>query len=91
MTQFLGDIAFMLEVFAIAAGLVQLHKANTADGAPLLRLAGAVLIVAGLIGSICTTFYWFSYQSQGAFASAHHTMMAPGGTGEPGMPMHNDH
>jgi len=47
MTQFIADIAGMLEVFAIAAALVLLHKASKEAPAKLLKAAGLVLVVGG--------------------------------------------
>ena len=71
MTQFTGDIAGMLELFAIAAGLVLLHRADKEAPAKLLKAAGWVLVAGGILVGICTTFYWFKYQSRGELDSAH--------------------
>lgn len=73
MTQFLGDIAGMLEIFAIAAGLVLLHKAGE-QSAKLLKLAGVVLIVGGIGVGLCTSWYWFKYQAAGELDHATHRM-----------------
>ena len=67
MAQFTADIAGMLEIFAIAAGLVLLHRASREAPAQLLEVAGWVLVVGGIVGGACTTRYWFRYQSRGAF------------------------
>jgi len=75
MPQFLADIAGMLEIFAIAAGLVLLHRARSEAASGLLRAAGAVLVVGGLAVGLCTTWYWFTYRARGEFATAH--MMSP--------------
>ncbi len=71
MTQFLADIAGMLEVFAIAAGLVLLHRASKEAPAKLIKTAGWVLVAGGVGVGLCTSYYWFKYQSQGEFESTH--------------------
>lgn len=48
MAQFTGDIAGMLELFAIAAGLVLLHRAGKEAPAKLLQAAGWVLVAGGM-------------------------------------------
>lgn len=88
MVLFLGDIAFMLEVMALAAGLVVLYFAQErASG--LLKAAGYILAVGGALGILCSGFYWVKYWSQGAFMSAHPMSMQGGGPmmGHGGMPM----
>ena len=70
MALFLGDIAGMLEIFAIAGGLILLHFAAK-EGAKLLRIAGWILIAGGIILGACTLFYWFTYNSQGGFDRMH--------------------
>ena len=67
MAQFTADIAGMLELFAIAAGLVLLHRAGKEAPAKLLKVAGWVLVAGGIVVGACTTFYWFKYQSRGEF------------------------
>jgi hypothetical protein len=71
MAQFLADIAGMLEVFAIATGLVLLHRASKEAPAKLLKAAGWVLVVGGVSVGLCTSYYWFKYQSQGGFETTH--------------------
>lgn len=70
MAQFLADIAGMLELFAIAAGLALLHRAAKDGSARLLKIAGWVLVVGGIAVGLCTGYYWFKYQAQGGFDSA---------------------
>lgn len=76
MPEFLGDIAGMLEIFAIALGLVLLHRAARDAAAGLLRVAGFVLVLGGVAVGACTVYYYLSYRSQGTFKTAY--MMAPG-------------
>jgi len=88
MTQFIADIAGMLEVFAIAAALVLLHKASKEAPAKLLKAAGLVLVVGGGIAvGLCTSWYWFKYQAAGEFESAAscHAPMAAGSMPGPHM------
>jgi hypothetical protein len=90
MAQFTADIAGMLELFAIAAGLVLLHRAGKEAPAKLLKAAGWVLVAGGIVVGACTTFYWFKYQSRGDFDTVHMDypgMMGPGmGSMPDGMP-----
>ncbi len=89
MAEFTADIAGMLEIFAIAAGLVLLHRASKESPAKLLKAAGWVLVAGGVVVGLCTTFYWFKYQSRGEFATTHmgyRGVMSDPGTGMgPGM------
>ncbi|MCB9540058.1 MAG: hypothetical protein H6704_27915 [Myxococcales bacterium] len=80
MAQFLGDVAGMLELFAIAAGLVLLHEASKEPAAKLLKAAGLVLVVGGIAVGLCTSFYWFKYQAAGNFERAMpiHVQVSPG-------------
>ncbi|NOY90168.1 MAG: hypothetical protein GXP55_03085 [Deltaproteobacteria bacterium] len=76
MSQFLGDIAFMLELFAAAAGLVLLHLAAKEAPAKLLRAAGLVLLLGGVGASLCTSYFWFQYHAQGRFDSPAQSSMS---------------
>ena len=80
MAQFTADIAGMLEIFAIAGGLVLLHVARKDEGgARLLSLAGWLLIVGGVGSGLCTIAYWVMYQNAGMF-DAHHMSSILGAT-----------
>jgi len=86
MAQFLGDIAFLLEMLMVAGGLVLLHRSRQ-EGAGLLRAAALVLVIAGAGTAVCTSWFWFHYHGQGDFERAHPMqpgsmpggMMGPGG------------
>ena len=67
MAQFLADIAGMLEIAAIAAGLLLLHKARTVERAGFLRAAALLLLLGGVSVGLCTGYYWFKYQANGDF------------------------
>ena len=75
----------MLELFAIAAGLVLLHRAGKEAPAKLLKAAGWVLVAGGIVVGACTTFYWFKYESRGELDGAH--MGYPGMMHAPGTGM----
>ncbi len=66
MQQFMGDIAAMLEIALIGAGLIVLHFAHK-DGAKLLKSAAYIMLVGGILGLLCTTYYWFKYYQAGVF------------------------
>ena len=85
MAEFLADIAGILEIMAIAAGLVVLHRATREGGATLLKVAGWVLVAGGIAVGLCTTTYWLQYRSQGEFESA--CMSSAGRMHHPGMGM----
>jgi len=63
---FTFHIAYMLEVMAIAAGLVALHFAATLN-AKLIKTAGILLIIFGVAGVICTGYFGIKYYLMGHF------------------------
>ena len=67
MAQFLSDIAGMLEIFAVAAGLLLLHRASKEAPARLMKVAAVVLLLGGVAVGLCTASYWFKYQKAGMF------------------------
>lgn len=69
MAQFLGDIAFLLELGLVAAGLVLLHVGRERSGA-LLRSAGWILAVGASATALCTGYFWFRYHRAGDFDRA---------------------
>ena len=73
MAQFLGDLAFVLEVFLLSAGLITYEVAQR-DALALTRIAGIVMVVAGGAAIICTSIFWFTYWSAGAFDKAYPVM-----------------
>lgn len=75
MAQFLGDIAFLLEMVLVAGGLVLLHRSRQ-EGAGLLRAAALVLLLAGAGTAICTSYFWFHYHGQADFDHAYPMPMA---------------
>lgn len=70
MTEFLGDIAFILESMLLTSGLVILYFALEKQSA-ILKLAAVIAVVISIVGMVCTGYYWFSYLSQGAFDAAY--------------------
>ncbi len=79
MAMFQLDIAFLLELALLAAGLVLLHFGKQ-ETAPLLRAAGVLLVVGSVLTAACTGYYGVRYHVQGGFDHAyppHHEMMEP--------------
>ncbi len=72
---FLGDIAFILEVALLAAGLVLFHRAGK-EGSRLLKVTAWIMIVTAVLAVICTSYYWIYYYQAGAFEMYH---VMPGG------------
>lgn len=66
MNQFSADIAGVLEIAIIAAGLVTLYFANK-EKAPLLRAAAWLMIIGGIAVGMCTAYWWLKYHRQGDF------------------------
>ncbi len=75
MAQFLGDIAFTIEMALLAAGLVAFHFASK-EKSLSIRIASVVLIATGILGGLCTGYYWFKYQGDGAFETAYPAMVS---------------
>lgn len=73
MAMFLASIAFLLEVFSIAAGLVLISLSKEHRG--LFSGAGWLLIIVGILGVICTLYYSMYYYNLGDFAHAYPQMM----------------
>tara|TARA_R110000868_G_scaffold411035_1_gene701454 strand:- start:28416 stop:28652 length:237 start_codon:yes stop_codon:yes gene_type:complete len=75
---FLGDIAFILELGVIGAGLVTLYYAMK-EKSKLLKLAGYIMAVGGLLTALCTGYFSTKYWLDGAYDSAtpmkHHRSM----------------
>ncbi len=65
MAAFLGDIAFLIGIIVIASGLIVLHKAKTDPDPEFLRIAGKLLVIAGLLTAICTSYFYLKYHFSG--------------------------
>lgn len=65
MAVFLGDIAFLTGILVIAAGLLVLHKASSDPKPKLLNIAGKLLVIAGTLTALCTTYFSFKYYLAG--------------------------
>ena len=65
MAAFLGDIAFLIGILVIAAGLLVLHKASSDPKPILLNIAGELLVIAGILTVLCTTYFYFKYHLAG--------------------------
>jgi len=66
MDQFTGDIAAMLEVALIGSGLAVLHFAIK-EQAKLLKAAAYIMMIGGVVGLLCTSYFWFTYHQVGQF------------------------
>ncbi|MCB0362196.1 MAG: hypothetical protein KDD35_05725 [Bdellovibrionales bacterium] len=71
MAEFLGDIAFMFEVLILGLGLVVLHL-NRKESSTYLKWAGRLMASFGVLGMICTGFFYMKYFFAGEFNQAHH-------------------
>ena len=69
MAQFLGDIAFVLELGFISAGLVLVHVGRE-QSARLIRAAGWLLVVGATAAAVCTSYFWLRYHWAGDFDRA---------------------
>lgn len=69
MAMFLADIAFMLELALLVAGLYLFHSAK-GNGSNLLRLAAFLAVIGSISGMACTGYYSMKYHFQGNFDSA---------------------
>lgn len=69
MAEFLGDIAFMLEVFVLGVGLVILHF-SAEKNSNYLKWAGRIMATASVLGILCTSFFYFKYYFAGEFDHA---------------------
>jgi hypothetical protein len=80
MAMFTAHIAIILQVMAVAAGLVALHYAAKLRDR-FIKAAGMLLVVFGVLGFICTTYYTIQYYFHGHFKHAYDfqiTMEGPG-------------
>ena len=68
MDQFTGDLAAMLEIALIGAGLVVLYYAGK-EGSKLMKVGAYVMLIGGILGLICTGYWWFKYHEAGVFYS----------------------
>ena len=70
MTMFTMHIALILQVFAVAAGLIALHYASRLK-AKLIKVAGILLTLFGIFGFICTGYYAARYFFMGHYEHAY--------------------
>lgn len=78
MSMYAAHIAIILEILAIAAGLIALHYAGTIQS-KLIRAAGIILVVFGVLSAICTFYYSVKYYLRGDFNHAYGMHMPMGG------------
>lgn len=63
---FLGDIAFILDMALLVAGLIVLYLAKKEDS-KLLKITAWIMIVTGVLAVICTSYYWLYYYQNDVF------------------------
>lgn len=66
MDPFTGGIAAMLEVALIGVGLIVLHF-GIKDHSKLLKAAAYTMMIDGVVGLLCTSYFWFTYYQAGTF------------------------
>lgn len=66
MGQFSADIAYTLEVALIAAGLIVLHS-SLKQKAKLLKASAWIMMIGGILGLFCTSYWWLRYHKEGVF------------------------
>ena len=87
MAEFLGDLAFMFEVFVLGVGLWFVFLGRK-EKSKLVSRAGWFMSVTSALGLICTTAFYLKYWNAGEFDHAypHHTgmhqQMMMGGRGD---------
>ena len=67
-----------MAVLVFATGVFMVHHANHHDGerpCRLLKVGGYIVIVASILGALCTGFYWLKYYGDGVYdrPNFHHT------------------
>jgi hypothetical protein len=75
MAAFLGDIAFLFGIVVAVAGLFTLHKAGADPRPALLKVAGVVLLVAGIGTALCTSYFYLKYHFAGDLEHPYPAMM----------------
>ena len=70
MAEFLGDIAFMVEILVLGIGLIVIHYGKKEDS-KLVKAAGYIMSVASVFALVCTTYFYFKYYFNGDFDSAY--------------------
>tara|TARA_R110002095_G_scaffold187639_1_gene164852 strand:- start:481 stop:702 length:222 start_codon:yes stop_codon:yes gene_type:complete len=68
---FLADVAFSIELLALAAGVALFvwSLRNKGAGQFFAKFFGMVVIISAILGIICTSYYSFSYWVQGSFSA----------------------
>ncbi len=63
---FLGDSAFYLAAIVFGFGSVLIFY-SCKENSRLLKTSGYILSVVGILGALCTGYYWLKYYSNGHF------------------------
>lgn len=88
MAMFLGDLAFAVELIAIALGFMLFYFAKK-EGAKLLKVSGYILVIGGILTASCTGYFLTKYYLDGHFDKPYpqHSMMKHKMMGEKGCMM----
>ena len=70
MAMYSAHIAFMLEILALAAGLVALHYAGTTKS-DKIRLSGLILVIGSILSLGCNLYFSGKYFFMGHFEHAY--------------------
>lgn len=70
MAEFLGDIAFMLEILVLGIGLLIIYYGQKVNS-KLVKFSGYMMSIVSVFALICTTFFYFKYFQNGDFDKAY--------------------
>ncbi|PHS39025.1 MAG: hypothetical protein COA91_06775 [Robiginitomaculum sp.] len=66
MLMFMAALVYLVELALVAAGLLVLDTAKKQDG-KFAPWAGWILVIGGIAGLLCTSYFSLKYMGQGAF------------------------
>lgn len=69
MLMFMAALVYLVELALVAAGLLVLNKAKKEDS-KFVKWAGWILVIGGIAGLLCTSYFSLKYMGQGAFDMA---------------------
>lgn len=69
MNMFQGDLAFTVELIAIALGFYFFHLAKK-ENSKEIKIGAYILVVGGILTALCTGFYLTKYWMAGSYSHA---------------------